>query len=101
MNPFIFDPRKITTPDAASYVASLYDKEVAASLDVSRAIEDNLNAVSDALHQTHPDLAADLDLLIEHAKYAGHAEGTRQDLNTLKSQFLAALPYAIKKQRSS
>jgi hypothetical protein len=98
INPFIFLPQKVTTVGQASYILSLYDRDIAASNEQTKAFEDNLNAIADVLRQTHPDLENDLDLLIENAKYVGHAEGSRQDLDTIRSQFRSALPYAIKKQ---
>jgi len=101
INPFIFNPRNITTVEQASYVLSLYDRDIALSVEQSKAFDDNLNAISDVLRQTHPDLVNDLDLLIENAKYVGHAEGSRQDADTIRSQFRSALPYVIKKQLTS
>ena len=98
MNPFIFDPRKITTVEGASYVLSIYDREISLSVEQMRAFEDNLNAIVDVLRKAHPDLTEDLDLIVQSARYVGHAEGARQDLDTLRSQFRAALPRAIKKQ---
>jgi hypothetical protein len=96
MNPFIFDPKRVATPVAAAYISSLYDQEIASSIAPARVLEDNVNAIADVLRQTNPDLAPSLDLLIENAKYLGHAEGSRQALDTMKTQFRSALPYAIK-----
>ena len=96
INPFIFDPRKITTVEQASYILSIYDRDIANSVEQAKAFDANLAAIIDALRQSNPDL--DLDLLIENAKYVGHAEGSRQDADTIRSQFRSALPYAIKKQ---
>lgn len=97
-NPFVFEPRKVTTVEQASYILSLYDRDIAMSVEQTKAFEDNLNAISDVLRQAHPDLAQDLDMLIEHAKLVGHAEGSRQDMDTIRSQFRSALPYEVKKR---
>ena len=98
INPFIFSPRTVTTVEQASYILSLYDGDIEVSIEQAAAFNNNLNAIADVLRQTHPDLSNDLDLLIENAKYVGHAEGSRQDADTIRSQFRSALPWAIKKQ---
>jgi len=96
INPFIFSPRSVTSVEQASYILSLYDRDIANSVEQAKAFDDNLAAITDALRQSNPDL--DLDLLIENAKFVGHAEGSRQDIDAVRSQFRSALPYAIKKQ---
>jgi len=97
MNPFFFPPRQIPNPAAASYVLSLYDHEIAGSIAQTKTVREQLDAVADALRQAHPDLAPDLDLLIESATNVGHLQGAREDLDILKSQFRASLPFAIRK----
>ena len=45
INPFIFSPRNITTVEQASYVLSLYDRDIALSVEQAKAFDDNLNAI--------------------------------------------------------
>jgi len=97
MNPFIFDPKKLTTVSGAQYVLSLYDKEISLAITQTQSIEENFNAILDVLKQKYPDISESLDTLSENARYLGHAECSRQDLDTLKSQFVSALPWSVKK----
>jgi hypothetical protein len=97
MNPFSLNPRLVTTPAAAASVLKLYDNEIAQSVALTAHLQDNLSAIVDVMKQAHPDLADDLDLLVESAKYVGDEEGRRVDLDTMKSQFRLALPWAVKK----
>jgi len=95
MNPFIFPPRQIPNAAAASYVLSLYDREIADSIAETAAVQEQLAAIVDALRQAHPDL--NLDLLIDTALNVGQLAGTREDLDITKGQFRASLPMAIRK----
>ncbi len=97
INPFFFPPRQIPNVDAAIYVLSLYDQQVAANVAVSVAPQEKLDAIADVLRQKHPDLSADLDMLIGSATLVGQLQGVREDLDTVKKQFRASLPNAIRK----
>jgi len=97
MNPFFFPPRQIPNVGAALYVLGLYDQEIAGSVDQTQGLREQLDAIADVLRQKHPDLIPDLDLLIDAAVNVGQLQGARQDLDTLKSQFRASLPFGIRK----
>lgn len=60
-------------------------------------MRDDLDAITDVLKQAHPDLAPDLDLLIQAATNVGHLEGAREDLDIIRRQFYTSLPIAIQK----
>ncbi len=96
MNPFTLPPQLLTTPPAAQAALDVYNAAIAGAVAVTDQAEETLDATLDVLTQTHPDLAPDLDKLVELARIAGHEEGGRQDLDTLKKQFTAFLPYKVK-----
>lgn len=98
MNPFIYEPRKIATKASANYVLGLYQSEIEQAMKIGQGIQETLNATVEVLANTHPNIEADLHLLIELARYAGHSDGRVQDLQVLSSQFRSALPWAIKKE---
>jgi hypothetical protein len=97
MNPFFFPPRQIPNPESAVFVMGLYDHEIAGAVAQIKQLREQLDAIANVLKEKHPDLFADFDLLIETAINVGHLQGTREDLDIIKSQFRASLPVAIKK----
>lgn len=97
MNPFIFDPKKVATVEQARMIVKFYDREIENNVATKAQAENTLNATQDVMTFTHPDMAADFDSLAYAARLVGFAEGERTDLDRMKSQFIMALPYAIRK----
>jgi hypothetical protein len=98
MNYFVFSPKSLTGTPAARYVLGIYDADIAQARAVNSQTQDLLGATLDVLTKTYPDLANDLNLLVEQAKYAGHAEGHIQDAVAVRADFFTALPWAVKQE---
>lgn len=98
MNPHLFPPRSIKDAPAARYVLTLQQNEINNAQAIRTGIEERLAAVLDVLVKTHPEMTEDLQLLADHGRFAGHADGHVQELQTLESQWRNGLPWAIKQQ---
>jgi len=96
MNPFFFPPRSIQSVDPAKYVISLFRNEIASAVSSKALSDERLTATLNVLQERHPELAADLQLLVDLATTSGHLEGSRQSLDTILSQFRAELPYSVR-----
>jgi hypothetical protein len=98
MNPYIFDPRKVTTPQQATIIEGYFDKEIANQTEVIKQAEETLGAIMDVVSQTHPDLIETFNQLVYAGNLVGHGEQSKQDTVLMKSQFHSALPYSVKTQ---
>lgn len=96
MSPFIFDPKKVATVEQFNYIDGLWANEVAQNVAIGQTLHEPLVATRSVLLQNNPGLENDIDLLIAQAQLIGHQEGLRQALDTVRSQFRAALPFGLK-----
>jgi hypothetical protein len=101
MNPYTFSPRLVTSVDQARSILKYFDRDVATSIANAIQAEESLNATLDVLIKTNPDLAGSLNSLSDSARLLGNVEGTRVSLDITRSQFISALPYAIRLQLQS
>lgn len=98
LNPYTVNPRLIDTVDKAVAMLQRFDADTAVLVANAQQAEEAMAATLDVLIQTHPDLKQDLDALAFGARVLGNIEGTRTASDRLKSEFVMALPYAIRKQ---
>lgn len=73
-----------------------YDAEVSAGISNIAQAEEACNATFDVLIKTHPDLAESLDQLSFASRVVGSSETWRNDIARMRTDFIAALPYAIR-----
>jgi hypothetical protein len=100
MNPYqpINNPRLVTTIEQARTLLKQFDNEAAILISNAQQADDTLNATANVLAQQNPDLRQSLDELAFAAMVMGNIEGFRTDLDRMKSEFISALPLAIKQQ---
>ena len=95
MNPFIFNPKAITTAQARNYVIGLYQREIDNATDIQVSVTDRLGAQLDLVKQGNVQPET-IDGVIETATLLGQAVRSRYDLETTLREFVSALPYAVR-----
>jgi hypothetical protein len=82
--------------ESAKFVIGLYLNEIAGNISTKALADERLMATLNVLEERHPDLAADLQMLVDLARTSGELDGSRQSVDTVLGQFRSALPDAIR-----
>ena len=98
MNPYVYNPRVVTTVPQAQTIHGYFDNEIKAAMVQAVASEDAVNAITGALLQSHPELSESIDTLTIAVRAAAGVEQQVQATSRMKGQFTMALPYAIRIQ---